>query len=173
MDTLVSYQVAFDVHYYNDFAVVGYVIFENELSSKPYKIGQVKCNTIEPYVSGQFYKRELPCLLKALAEINENINLIYIDANVWLGYKQKGLGKYLFDAINKSIPIIGVSKSSFNKQTELIKPVLRGESKNPLFISSIGIELETACEKIKKLEGEFRIPRMIKLADSVCREHYS
>ncbi len=169
MSELVSYQVAFDVHYYDSFAIVGFVLFENELSSDPYKIGQIRYDSVEPYISGQFYKRELPCLLKAIEEIKEQINLIYIDANVWLGYDRKGLGKYLFDSINHRIPIIGVSKSCFNKETELIRPVLRQSSKNPLYVSSIGIELDDACQKVKIMNGEFRLPKMIKLADSVCR----
>lgn len=169
LSELISYQVAFDVHYYDNFAIVGFVLFENELSSEPYKTGQIRCDSVEPYISGQFYKRELPCLLKAVEEIKEQINLIYIDANVWLDDDKKGLGKYLFDSINHTIPVIGVSKSCFNKETELIRPVHRQSSKNPLYVSSVGIELENACEKVKMMNGDFRLPKMIKLADSVCR----
>lgn len=169
MNTLVYYQVAFDVYYYENFAIVGYVLFENEQSFEPFKTGQVRCDSIEPYISGEFYKRELPCLLKAIQEIKEPISLIYIDANVWLGKDKKGLGKYLFDSIDQNIPIIGVSKSCFNKKTELIQPVYRKSSKKPLYVSSIGIDIENACKKIQLMSGEFRLPKMIKLADSVCR----
>jgi len=168
-NTLVYYRVAFDVHYYEDFAIVGYVLFEDEQSSEPFKVGQVRCDSVAPYISGQFYKRELPCLLKAIEDIEVPIGLIYIDANVWLGKDRKGLGKYLFDSIGQNIPVIGVSKSCFNTDTELIRPVYRKSSKKPLYVSAIGIELENACEKVKTMNGEFRLPKMIKLADSVCR----
>jgi len=88
----IKYQVTFDVHYYEDFAFVAYVLFENEHSSEPFKTGKIRCDNIKPYVPGQFYKRELPCLLKALEAIEEPINLIYVDANVWLGDEKSAQG---------------------------------------------------------------------------------
>jgi len=84
-----SYHVAFDVYYYEDHAIIGYVLFENEQSATPYKSGQIKHSGILPYESGKFYKRELPCLLTALDHIEEPISLIYIDAKFgWIEIKR-------------------------------------------------------------------------------------
>jgi len=170
MDISESYQVAFDVYYSKDFAIVGYVLFKDEYSSIPYKTGQVQCFDIQPYVPGQFYKRELPCLLTAMAQIDERISLIYIDANVWLSRNKKGLGKYLYDSLEPKTPVIGISKSFYSDETDVIVPVRRLSSIKPLYISSIGIDLNLACEKVKQMNGKYRLPEMIKLADKESRK---
>lgn len=168
-----SYQVAFDVFYEDNSAMVGYVIFENALSAAPYKTGQLLCDNILPYESGAFYKRELPCILKAINAIEEKISLLYIDANVWLGKDKKGLGKLLHDALNQTIPVIGISKSCYNKDTELIKPVIRPSSTKPLYVSTIGIALDDACDMVSSMVGAYRLPKMIKLADTMSRSTIS
>ena len=79
-------QISLDVKYHNDdYAVIGYVLFEAHQSAEAIQTGQVVHQGVAPYESGQFYKRELPCLLHALSEVPYPLSLIYIDANVWLG----------------------------------------------------------------------------------------
>ena len=164
-----SYQACFDVKYYDDHAIIGFVLFENHTSETPFKTGQFRHDKIEPYVSGEFYKRELPCLLTAIKGIEEKLNLIYIDANVWLGDNVKGLGCYLYESLDSESPVIGVSKTSFYNSEKQVVPVLRANSKNPLYVSSIGIETAEAAKMVFEMNGSFRLPTMIKLADSMSR----
>lgn len=164
-----SYQACFDVKYYDDYAIIGFVFFENHTSEIPFKTGQFRHDKIEPYVSGEFYKRELPCLLTAIKNIDEKLSLIYIDANVWLGDRLRGLGCYLYESLDSDIPVIGVSKTSFHNSDKQVVPVLRAQSKNPLYVSSIGIETPVAAKMVFEMHGSFRLPTMIKLADSMSR----
>ncbi|MBO6515717.1 MAG: endonuclease V [Bacteroidia bacterium] len=164
-----GYQVALDVKYEDDNATIGYVVFEDENSLSPITEGTAQHEGVAPYVPGSFYQRELPCLLTAIDLIEEAIGLIYIDANVWLGDTEPGLGKHLYDALHGSIPIIGVSKSAYNRTTNRIQPVLRPSSSNPLYVSSVGIDLNDACLKIQQMAGSYRLPDMIKRADVLSR----
>lgn len=123
------------------------------------------------YISGEFYKRELPCILKILENFDLNmINFIVIDGYVFLDdFGKFGLGGHLYESLNKAIPIIGVAKTNFaaNKQNKV--ELFRGKSKNPLYISSIGIDLLTAKENISKMFGEYRIPKLLKELDQLTK----
>lgn len=162
----------FDTYYYNDKAKTVCLSFKDWNKEDDYSIYSETLSDIEEYVSGEFYKRELPCILSLILEIDLNkVNLIIIDGFVYLDDDNKfGLGAYLYDALNKVIPVIGVAKRDFasiNKNREVL---LRGKSKNPLFITSIGIELKVVSEKIKEMNGEFRIPTLLKEVDRLTRE---
>ncbi len=167
-----SYHACFDVKYYDEFAIVGYVLFVNHLSSVPSRTGQVRHDRIEPYVSGEFYKRELPCVLSAINQIQESISLIYVDGNVWLGDDRKGLGFYVYEALHAKIPVIGISKTSFHNSQNNVVPVTRQNSVKPLYVSSVGIDLTEATSIVEEMNGVFRIPSMIKLADSLSKQEF-
>lgn len=164
-----TYQACFDVKYYDEYAVIGYALFENHKSDIAFKTGQYKHEKPTPYISGEFYKRELPCLLTAINQITETISLMYIDANVWLGENLKGLGYYLYESLDGKIPVIGISKTSFHGAGKQVKLILRGESKSPLYISSIGIDLNKASNIVSEMSGDYRLPAMIKIADMMSR----
>jgi deoxyribonuclease V len=172
MEILKTYQACFDVKYYDDFALIGYVIFEDNKSDTAFKTGQCRHEKIEPYVSGEFYKRELPCLLTAIKQITEKINLIYIDANVWLGENSKGLGCHLYEALDCKIPVIGISKTSFLHAEKQVVPVLRTNSTKPLYVSAIGIDIAAAIKLVAEMDGDFRLPTMVKLADTMSRSNF-
>ncbi len=124
--------------------------------------------SIEPYESGSFFKRELPCLLEALKNLSD-IECVVVDGYVWLEETTHyGLGMYLYDALDKKVPIIGVAKNKFNN-TPLSCELLRGESSKPLYISSVGMELETAKEFVAQMHGKYRFPSLLKRVDSLCR----
>ena len=170
MSDLQKYEVALDVFYQEDHATVGFVLFEDHNSAQAFKTGHIHCQKVAPYISGQFYRRELPCLLQALSVIQDPIKLIYVDANVWLDHGKMGMGKYLYDALEGQVPVIGISKSCFKEDTDVIRAVKRPSSKHPLYVSSVGIHLDDACEKVRSMHGAYRLPAMIKLADQICRE---
>ena len=50
----------------------------------------------DEYVPGEFYKRELPCIIKLLDLVEEHIDCIIIDGFVYLdGDTRPGLGKHI------------------------------------------------------------------------------
>jgi len=164
-----SYKACFDVKYHDKHAVIGYVLFDDVGSGTPYRTGHITHNEVHPYIPGEFYKRELPCLLTAFHSIEENIDLIFVDAYVWLGEHKKGLGVYLYEALEEKIPVIGISKTNFHNAGNTTQTVLHGNSESPLYVSAIGMNLYDAARMVKNLHGTYRLPTMIKLADTLSR----
>lgn len=68
-------------------------------------------HSIAPYAPGEFWLRELPCILKVLEELAEQPNVILIDGYVWLdGNRRKGMGARLYDALEGRSAVVGVAK---------------------------------------------------------------
>jgi deoxyribonuclease V len=158
-----------DTFYKNISATVACIIFSDwhDKDIIGQYVGQI--SEVKPYEPGRFYKRELPCLLYVLGKIVEPIDMILIDGYVWLDEKKSpGLGAYLYEALGKSTPIIGVAKSRF-KDSEFAQKVYRGKSKSPLYITSVGIDSGIASGYIRKMHGDYRIPTMLRKADQLCR----
>ena len=66
-----------------------------------------------PYQPGQFYLRELPCLLAVLRRAPSPVDVVVIDGYVWLGEQgQPGLGARLHQELG--LPVIGVAKTAFH-----------------------------------------------------------
>lgn len=121
----------------------------------------------EEYIPGEFYKRELPRLLKVIEQVQlSEIDFIIIDGYVFLDdFDKKGLGAHLFETIEEKVPIIGVAKSKFHDNTKNVLEVFRGKSTRPLYVTSIGMDIELAAQFITNLSGEFRIPAILKKLD--------
>ena len=158
---------ALDVHYNdNGSATAGAVVFSDFTDSKCCKTYVTCIARAEQYIPGQFYKRELPCLLAILAKIEENIETIVIDGYVDLD-ENPGLGRHLWKALDCKKTIIGMAKKYF-RGSNAIK-VFRGKSRQPLFVTAAGIEQTVAAGLIAKMHGKYRIPGLIKQADQLSR----
>lgn len=155
-----------DVDYRGDKAIVACILFKDWTDSKVVRQFTVQVKDVAPYEPGAFYKRELPCLMAALAKVTEPLDLVVIDGNVWLDDGKHGLGAHLFDAIQK--PIVGIAKTSF-KGSPFAQHVLRGTSKNPLFVTAAGMDQAVAAQHVAGMDGENRIPTLVKLVDRLCR----
>ena len=164
--------VVIDVYYWEDKAKSVSIEIEDWETENLININEVEVDEIEEYVSGEFYKRELPCILKVLeSSKKDKIEVIIIDGYVVLNYEGKlGLGGYLYKELGELIPIIGVAKKNFISNTKNVREVLRGTSKKPLYISSVGINIDEASKKIKNMKGENRIPNLLKLVDRLSKE---
>lgn len=128
---------------------------------------------VEPYVSGQFYRRELPCALAVLADLATPPAMIVIDGYVHLDQSRPGFGVYLHRELGEQTPIIGVAKNRFRNHlgsNPAAIELLRGESKRPLFVTAIGIEAREAAEHIRAMHGPSRLPTLLKRVDSLCRQ---
>lgn len=163
----------FDTFYGEDYAKTAVVGVDNWNSSEPkFELSDI-IYEVNEYESGSFYKRELPCLLGIIQKINldPSKDIFVIDGYVVLSdEKMLGLGGHLFNELKQEIPVIGVAKNSFYTLDKHKKDILRGESKKPLYVTSMGIDLEKASQYILNMHGEFRIPTMLKLVDQKCRE---
>ncbi|WP_211183724.1 endonuclease V [Pseudoalteromonas arctica] len=163
--------MAVDVQYYENYAVIAGITFNNWTDKSPLKVYKSIVHNLKEYIPGEFYKRELPCILQLLEEHQLSIQVIVIDGYVYLdGESKPGLGKYL----NEQLPntkIIGVAKGRFDGISERYA-IKRGASKKPLYITSIGFDVLTANFNISSMHGEHRIPTLLKLVDQLCRERY-
>lgn len=163
---------AFDTYYYEDFAKTVCIAFEDWLSDAEKEIFTEKTNITSDYESGAFYKRELPCILSLLSKIKLHDNdIIIVDGFVTLNNDGKmGLGGYLFEALDKKIPIIGIAKNNFSSPDDKRRAVLRGESKTPLYLTAMGIDVDDIKIKLEKMHGNYRIPTLLKKLDQLTRE---
>ncbi|MFT5913621.1 MAG: deoxyribonuclease V [Flammeovirgaceae bacterium] len=160
-----------DVGYQETTANIGAVVIDGFEEENLIWQENIRLENIVDYESGKFYKRELPCLLHTLSVVPESISLVIIDGNVWLdGDGKKGLGAYLFEELKEEILVIGVAKAKFKTLNSNFLAVKRGESEKLLFVTTAGIELEEASGLIRNMQGDFRIPEKLKLADSLSRD---
>ncbi len=158
--------LAIDVYYYDNTAKCVGVLF-NQFNEDQNEFYVEYLNDIEEYFPGEFYKRELPCILKILEKVDlKRVFMIMVDSHVYIDNDENyGLGGKLWEQLDCEIPVIGVAKTRFAKNMETIKEVFRGESKNPLYVSSIGMTVHEAAYIITTMKGAYRVPDILKLLD--------
>lgn len=162
--------LALAVHYREHVAKVVAVLFNWE-DEQPNKIIIEIIKVVDNYLPGEFYKRELPCLLKVIENVTiQELEAIIIDGHIYTDSQGGfGLGGKLWESLNKQIPVIGVAKSPFYSNKETVREVFRGESEKPLFISAIDYKLDVAVANVKKMKGKYRIPTLLKTLDSITK----
>ncbi|CAA0226717.1 conserved hypothetical protein [Tenacibaculum maritimum] len=163
----------FDTYYGDNFANTAVVGINDWGDATPsFELTEITTD-IQEYESGAFYKRELPCLLSIIEKIplNTEKDILVIDGYVFLSDDEKlGLGGYLYNELDRKIPVIGVAKNNFHTLNKLKKEIYRGQSKKPLYITTLGFDLEKASFHILNMHGEFRMPTILKYVDSLGRE---
>lgn len=162
--------LAIDVHYRQDFAKAVGVLF-NWDDEQPQEIINTIIENAEEYIPGQFYKRELPSILKIIEKVNSStLDVIIIDGHVYIDDQENyGLGAHLYYNLNEKIPVIGVAKTSFHTNHKTIGIIYRGESRKPLYVSTIGIDKSFAIEQIRNMKGKYRIPSILKQLDTITK----
>jgi len=151
-------------------ASVACLLFDSWSASEPTDVVQTIVTDVAPYVPGQFYRRELPCLLAVLAQAPALPKLIIVDGYVWLGVPQKmGLGAYLHEALEQKTTIVGVAKNPFVDSGAV--PVLRGDSSKPLYVTAEGMSAQQAATHVQQMHGDFRFPTLLKLVDQLARTY--
>ncbi len=172
---------ALDVDYGETRSCVACVLFEDwtsEVASSEVVLPLPP--DVRDYVPGEFYKRELPLLLEALERV-ELPHVVIVDGYVWLGPSRPGLGKHLHEELVGTVTVVGVAKSRFASNMMEVLPgpncspgfavdVLRGQSKNPLYVTAEGMSPQEAAEHVRGMHGEFRIPTLLKRVDRLCRD---
>lgn len=162
--------LAIDVYYYDDEAKVAGVLFDwNDTQPQSTIIAQV--SNVASYQPGQFYKRELPCILELLKQVDlETLSVILVDSHVYVSNeKAYGLGGHLWESLDGKLSVIGVAKRSFHETDQVTVPVVRGQSTNPLFVSAIGMDKEAAARLVEGMHGPYRMPDILKTLDQLSR----
>ena len=120
--------IAIDVHYRENVAKTVSIEFDDWLAEKPSATHILKIPVAAEYIPGQFYKRELPCILEILKLSDlSKVTAIIVDGYVVLDDEEKnGLGGYLYEELRQQIPIVGVAKRSFHSLKEKVVPITRG-----------------------------------------------
>jgi deoxyribonuclease V len=126
---------------------------------------------IAAYEPGSFYKRELPCLLAVLAQIDlGQVSCVVVDGYVMLGAEQRpGLGQHLYEALGGRMPVVGVAKTRFAGVAPQVVPVRRGQSQNPLYVTSVGLPVDEAARLVASMHGAHRFPTLLKLLDALTK----
>lgn len=158
-----------DVAYDDNRAVAAGLLFQGWDSAAPTEIVTVKIDKVAPYKSGEFYQRELPCLLELYQSIKAKLNCIIVDGYVWLGESKPGLGHYLFEALNGEVPIVGIAKNHFVDNSKAVA-IKRGKSGKELFVTTQDFDIQEASDGLAKMHGDFRIPTLLKAVDRACRD---
>src|SRR5262245_50765125 len=89
---MISMIACVDVHYKKTQAVAAGIAFRDWLDESVVEERVVSLPDIQPYQSGQFFIRELPCLL-AVLRVLPPVQIVLIDGYVWLKKKRPGLGR--------------------------------------------------------------------------------
>jgi deoxyribonuclease V len=157
-----------DVYYVDSNGVAACVLFHDWTDAEPASEYKALTVGVAEYESGQFFRRELPCLLAVMEQVPAPIEVAIIDGYVWLDSHNPGLGAYLFDALDRRVPIIGVAKHRFARGTSAYE-IRRGRSRAPLYVTSVGLETRTAAQLIQTMHGDFRLPTMLRRVDQISR----
>jgi deoxyribonuclease V len=158
-----------DVDYRDDQAVAACLLFSAWPDEQPAAERVQRIARVEPYQPGQFFRRELPCLLSVLATVAERLEAVVVDGYVWLhDTDSPGLGAHLYEALRRAVPVIGVAKTRF-ASARGAREVVRGDSRRPLYVSSAGLDVDEAARNVQSMHGPYRIPTLLKRVDHLCR----
>lgn len=162
---------AFDTYYYDDYAHTVCLAFQDWDAEHETAVFTEKTAITSEYESGAFYKRELPCILSLLHQIDlKEDDIIIIDGYVTLDEEGKiGLGGHLYEALNQKFAVVGIAKNGFNSPDSRRRAVYRGESKTPLFLTAKGTDIDEIKYKVEQMHGNFRIPTLLKKLDQLSR----
>jgi deoxyribonuclease V len=161
--------LAVDVAYFQERASVAGVLFGNWQDAKSAREFVLETETPAQYQPGQFYRRELPCILRLLEEYDLHPEYLLVDGFVFLdGRKEPGLGWHLYQALGRKVAVIGVAKSAF-KGIGSEYQVHRGGSAKALYVTAAGVEVEAAQAFILAMHGQHRIPTLLKRVDELSR----
>ncbi len=122
---------------------------------------------VEPYVPGEFFRRELPCLLGVL-ERGPAPEIVVVDGYVWLGAGVPGMGAHLHAALGGGTTVVGVAKTRFAGANEAVE-VRRGGSQAPLFVTAAGMSAAAAAAGVAAMLGPYRMPTLLKRVDTLAR----
>jgi deoxyribonuclease V len=161
---------AVDVDYRRDGVVAAGVGFTQWTDATPLFEKVVRSATpAASYEPGQFYLREMPYLIDLVRRLPALPDVLVVDGFVWLGPGIPGLGARLYEALHRRVAVVGVAKRPYRDHS-MAAAVVRGKSRQPLFVSAVGMELAAAAQGVARMHGPYRIPTLLKRADRLSRD---
>ena len=174
-------KIAIDTYYFGEekARTVG-VVFNDFSDPNPSEVITVWTTEFEPYQPGQFYKRELPCILDCLAQVDlREYDTIILDGFYRLkGEDDKewpGLGEHLVEVLTENgslhpdLNVWCVAKTNFGKASDISIPILRGTSKSPLYVQAMR-DQGGAAVLVKNMAGDYRLPGILKTLDKETKK---
>jgi deoxyribonuclease V len=150
-------------------AIAACVVINDWRYTSPMSEHVARVDEVQDYQPGEFYRRELPCIRAVVAELSSPPSFIVVDGYVWLDDESHpGLGAYLHQSLNETIPVIGVAKNPFKGSSHATE-LRRGGSDRPLYITSVGIPVTQAIGNIAAMHGPHRFPSILKRVDRLSR----
>ena len=180
-------KIAIDVYYFdNNLAKAVGVVFNDWEDQSPSEVIEAWPTEFGPYIPGEFYKRELPCIMSIIEKIPDlgEYDAIILDGFAHLPSSwTDGLGMKLEAELSKrgilnrkdqiKPGIIGVAKSKFSGADQFpgTVEVYRGTAKTPLYVNTTGYEYsaDDAAKIIKRMYGTSRIPDLLKILDKLTK----
>jgi deoxyribonuclease V len=170
MDDASIMLLAVDVYYDEgaDRATAAGVVFAAWSATAP--VGTVRHVTagLAPYHPGEFFQRELPCLVPLIEDAiaSHALVTVIVDGFVDLGERGAGLGRHLYRAFDGVFEVVGVAKNPFHGNPGV--PVRRGGSTRPLWVTATG-DAQAAADHLRSMAGPHRMPQMLRLVDQLSR----
>lgn len=161
-----------DVGYDGTAAKAACVLTESWEAASPHDAYVYDIEAVEPYEPGKFYRRELPCLLAVLRRLPSPPQIVVVDGYVWLASPLRpGLGAHLHQALGGATAVVGIAKTAFAgvESCSAVVPVFRGTSRNPLFVTAVGLEADVAGQCVRRMAGKHRIPEIVRITDRLSR----
>ena len=169
-------KLAIDTYYTEENAYTVGVFFSKWDDTEPLKIIKRIIKPEYPYVPGEFYKRELPCIMDLLGGVDfDSLSTIIVDGFVRIekdGEMVSGLGEHLYDEVKDwGISVIGVAKSKFDGCENWSIPIIRKAGSKPLYVQGIGRYTdEMAASLIKGMAGPNKLPILLQRLDRETKE---
>jgi deoxyribonuclease V len=161
--------VLLDVHYAGAGARAAAVVASSWTDPAPIAEYTVNVAAAGAYQPGEFFRRELPCLMEVLAAVREQAGVIVVDGYVELDAQgAPGLGAHLYERMGGRCPVVGVAKTAY-RGGDFAAPVLRGASQRPLFVTARGVTKADAAGLVRSMHGEHRVPTLIRFVDALAR----
>lgn len=171
------------------------LLFDDWEAARPLEEHTATTTPVADYVPGEFFRRELPCVMNVLRPHLERIAAVIVDSFVWLPLSveettrqdrvlrewreaktatplphncRPGMGAWLYLELGGDIPVVGVAKTGFHGIIEASE-VLRGDSSKPLFVTAAGMDAAEAADCVRRMDGEHRLPTLLRRVDRLAR----
>ena len=147
------------------------VVFSDWTAAEPIDTIVESVADVAPYVPGEFYRRELPCLWPVVlaARARNPIDVVIVDGFVDLGPDRPGLGRHLHEHLRAEgirAAVVGVAKNPF--RGAMAAAVLRGDSELPLWVTAAGLSVEAAEAGVRAMHGPYRLPTLLRRVDQLA-----
>lgn len=160
---------ALDVHYGAEGAHAAALLFAHWQATAAAATHCATDPQVADYQPGHFYLRELGPLLAVIRAITLPVHTWVIDGYCQLSPEgAPGLGARLHAVLPASACIVGVAKRRYREATHAVE-VLRGSSRQPLFVTAIGMDVEVAACLVAGMSGAHRLPLLLKAVDQLAR----